>query len=768
MIVPSCACQAACSYCFGPHQGAVMDSSTARKTAEFVCRATQTTGQRRISITFHGGEPLLAPIEIWTVLLQSITDGLPGVKIQWSMQSNLIALDHAKADLLRRYGVSVGTSIDGPREICDRVRGQGYWERNRHGLALAREHGLDVGGIATIARETLGDFPRVAAFFAEQGLSMNLHPALGSLDHPDSCHALSPAEYAALLREAVELGRRESKTLHISTIGYFVRALMHGDPQVCTFKDCLGMFLAIDPAGYVYPCQRFCGRPQLALGKIEDDPASLLESPVAHGIRARQDQVSERCQDCEYLTVCRGGCYYNAVATGDGIVDPMCQAYRATFDHVRQRLLDEAASAENLDAIADRPPRSGEHPLFRKGPLISLGQEPHPRRIAESARAILSLHALARFGDAGKAARHVVDRRICGDVERTEHVMRQHQCRLRESAPSRNNLYVHVTFACNLRCTHCYAEAGGAKRFVEPEAFERLVGEARAARFRQVVVTGGEPLIHPGFCQIAESCRRARGSGVNLVLRTNLTGDHPDSLLIAIAESFDQVVASVDGDGASHDRRRGAGTHASVTRNVERYQALCVGARGAAEMSLACCMDAASINGEPGSTVRELAAHLGIRRTRFRPLLPLGRAASMTEPVMCEGLHAHLGPEEMLKQEFRPILTCGLGQNLYVEPDGNAFPCYAYHRPHSWLGNVFEQGLAKVLDSQGFRDLAGCTVDTIEKCQVCEFRYLCGGACRAWGGEASQQDIHAAPPNCEHLQSRARALLLAAEAYLRT
>ena len=93
--------------------------------------------------------------------------------------------------------------------------------------------------------------------------------------------------------------------------------------------------------------------------------------------------------------------------------------------------------------------------------------------------------------------------------------------------------------------------------------------------------------------------------------------------------------------------------------------------------SLACCMDAASILGPPGHSMRELSARLGVQRIRFRPLLPLGRASSMSEPVMCEGLHAHMTPDEMLKADFQPLYTCGIGQNLYVEPDGNSFPCYA-------------------------------------------------------------------------------------------
>ena len=27
----------------------------------------------------------------------------------------------------------------------------------------------------------------------------------------------------------------------------------------------------------------------------------------------------------------------------------------------------------------------------------------------------------------------------------------------------------------------------------------------------------------------------------------------------------------------------------------------------------------------------------------------------------------------MLKADFQPLFTCGIGQNLYVEPDGNSF-----------------------------------------------------------------------------------------------
>ena len=161
-----------------------------------------------------------------------------------------------------------------------------------------------------------------------------------------------------------------------------------------------------------------------------------------------------------------------------------------------------------------------------------------------------------------------------------------------------------------------------------------------------------------------------------------------------------------------------------------------------------------------------MATVLGIRRVRFRPLLPLGRAADWSEPPTSEALGAHLDPLELIEGGFQPVASCGLGQNLYVEPSGDSFPCYAYHQPHAYLGNVIELGLNQVLQSTGFRDLSAHNVDTNPKCHICEVRYLCGGACRAWGGEVTQGNLDRCPPDCEGLQRRGRRLLAAALQYL--
>jgi len=110
-----------------------------------------------------------------------------------------------------------------------------------------------------------------------------------------------------------------------------------------------------------------------------------------------------------------------------------------------------------------------------------------------------------------------------------------------------------------------------------------------------------------------------------------------------------------------------------------------------------------------------------------------------------------------------------MGQNLYVEPDGGAYPCYAWHGERWLLGYInAEEGLHGVIGSPAFQDLSGHTVNTNRQCRRCPLRYLCGGACRAWNRQPEQEqyDLDAPPVDCTPLHTRARSLLVSALEHL--
>ncbi len=83
----------------------------------------------RVTFTFHGGEPLLAGAEFYRQALPMISRELADQHPEFAMQTNLWRMTPEIANVLAEYHVPLGSSIDGPEEITDSQRGEGYYER---------------------------------------------------------------------------------------------------------------------------------------------------------------------------------------------------------------------------------------------------------------------------------------------------------------------------------------------------------------------------------------------------------------------------------------------------------------------------------------------------------------------------------------------------------------------------------------------------------------------------------------------------------------
>jgi len=771
MLVPSLACPAGCGYCFGPHVGAEVMS---RETLEAVIRWQRaladegTDGEGTLEITFHGGEPLVPGADFYRMALPTLRDGLAPRRVRFALQSNLWLLTDELCELFAQYGVSLGTSLDGPEAINDAQRGAGYYERTIAGIERARDHGLAPGAICTFTAQSAPAADEVFDFFLGKGLNFSLHAALPSLRYPAVRRwALPPAAHGELLVHLLDRYLDNLTRIKISTLDSMARSVSAGSGGICTFGDCLGKYLAVGPDGAIYPCQRFAGLADYRLGNVADCPSAddMAATPTWQAFAARQAQIAQECGDCSALAICRGGCPYNALVDGspEGR-DPHCAAYKATFEHISDRALSEVFAPENLDAIVERP--DGKRGLMRRGRLLSLMREgPHPYETAGHARRILAAVVLASTGSPDAAAGRFAALGLASDMTRTTRAMTAMHADLTAPTSGHNNIYLHVTFACNLRCTHCYAAAGplaGRGVLAVPDLV-RACREAALAGFRQAVITGGEPLVHPQRDAMLDALSNLRTDVKPMltVLRTSLSLPLDEAMLHRLSRSTDQVVVSLDGDRETHDARRGAGTYDLTVANLRAL----VDLGGDTEVSLATVLPVAQANGPAGDSVRSLAQELGIRRTRFRPLLPLGRAADSTLDIVPETLWGHLDPDDMMAYGFTPTATCGIGQNLYVEPDGSAYPCYAWCSPETRLGSIAPaNGLSAMLDSDAFRAVGEHTVNTNRACRACPLRYLCGGACRAWnrGDGEGAADLDAPPANCGALHARARSLLAGA------
>ncbi|HEX7491685.1 MAG TPA: radical SAM protein, partial [Candidatus Limnocylindrales bacterium] len=186
MLVPTLACPASCAYCFGPHAGGkTMGRETLEAVVEWQRRlGSGVTGSGPLHITFHGGEPLIPGAAWYREALPLLRDGLAPRRVGFSAQTNLWLLTDELCELFQEFGVSLGTSLDGPEAINDAQRGVGYFAKTMAGIGRARAHGIEAGAICTFTAQSASHAAEIFDFFVGEGLNFSIHAAMPALRQP--------------------------------------------------------------------------------------------------------------------------------------------------------------------------------------------------------------------------------------------------------------------------------------------------------------------------------------------------------------------------------------------------------------------------------------------------------------------------------------------------------------------------------------------------------------------------------------------------------
>lgn len=740
MLLPSEACQAQCAYCFGPRQGGSMSEAVFDAALDWIEALSES--QKTIAITFHGGEPLLVGLDWYARALPKLSRRF-GRRLKLGLQSNLWLLDAEFCTLLADHGVALGASLDGPKPINDAQRGQGYFAQTMRGIQLARQHYLQVGAICTFTRQSQSRARKILDFFASEGLPFSVHAAVAVPGAPPDHFFLTPAAYGDLLIQLFDLYLENFQRVRIPTFDQMLRSVSSGESGLCTFGKCQGHFLTIGAQGGITFCNRMAQQSAFQLASVSQSPswALLQQSPAWAKLQERGALVETECKDCRHFSICQGGCFHQNPQGRD----PLCAAYKAIFDHIKRRALDEVFSEDNLNRVVEERARAG---FLRKGPLLQVMRgEGHPARNTAQAREIIASVALAESPSPEAALEQLQGMGLISHPAAALNSLSRLWQRLHTPPDRWSNAYIHITYNCNLACTHCYALSRPGRE-TETMPLDRILSLIRQLShypFAKIVITGGEPLTHPQCRDLLHALAHQPWEGPPVIgLRTNLTAPLDDELL-ALLSGVGEVVVSLDGNEALHDRRRGPGSQACTLENLHRLALLMP--NGA--LTVSAVLSENQRRGPEEDAVRMVASDLGIG-VRIKPLLPLGRAAG--QPLQPEFDSSFLDDPDLDSALPRPRSTCGLGYNLSIGPDGACAPCHAMAGLP--LGNAFEDGLDAVLKQN--RLLQAVTVDSTPGCSICRWRYLCGGFCRAWTGGI---DPGLPIADCSALQRQAQNLL---------
>jgi MoaA/NifB/PqqE/SkfB family radical SAM enzyme len=75
--------------------------------------------------------------------------------------------------------------------------------------------------------------------------------------------------------------------------------------------------------------------------------------------------------------------------------------------------------------------------------------------------------------------------------------VQRHKSRLKRGQVFPPFLYISIINSCNLRCQGCWVDVAAKQQTISPEAFDKLLGEAKAMGNAFFGIVGGEPFMHP-------------------------------------------------------------------------------------------------------------------------------------------------------------------------------------------------------------------------------------------------------------------------------
>ena len=347
------ACNLRCAYCFYADEVASRaEPSLGRmdeETLEATVRGALSRGAREVTFGFQGGEPTLAGLPFFARAKVLAARYAPkGTRVNWTIQTNGVAIDDDWAAMLKRLGCLVGVSVDGPARIHDANRrdalGGGSFQRAMEGVERLRRHRVDFNVLTVVSAQVARNAERIYRFFMKNELPYQQYiPCLDPLmaERGLAAHSLTPELHAAFFTELFHLWYDDvsrGRFVYIRTFENYINAIRGIPPEHCGMLGRCAMQTVVEADGSVYPCD-FYALDRYRLGNVRDGFDAIFARLCDSGFVEDSLRADAACADCRWAPICRGGCRRDRDYGGELRLNHYCEAYRAFFDYAMPGLV---------------------------------------------------------------------------------------------------------------------------------------------------------------------------------------------------------------------------------------------------------------------------------------------------------------------------------------------------------------------------------------------------------------------------------------------
>ncbi len=337
-------CNLTCDYCFASQgnfcgERALMSFEVGKRAIDFLIEHSGT--RKNLEVDFFGGEPLMnfEVVKQIVAYARSI-EKEHNKNFRFTLTTNGVLIDDDVIDFANRECHNVVLSLDGRREVHDRLRktanGKGSYD-----LIVPKFQKLveKRGGKGYYIRGTFThnnpDFTNDLFHMLDLGFTeLSMEPVVCA---PEDPYALTDDDIEIVCRQyeilAEEMIKREKQGKGFTFYHYMID--LTGGP--CIYKRISGCgsgteYFAVTPWGELYPCHQFVGDETYSMGDIWK---GVTNQEKQQQFKLCNAYAREECRDCWAKLYCSGGCAanaYHAAGSISGVYEQGCKLFKKRME----------------------------------------------------------------------------------------------------------------------------------------------------------------------------------------------------------------------------------------------------------------------------------------------------------------------------------------------------------------------------------------------------------------------------------------------------